>query len=140
IGTLAGGIAHDLNNLLTPMMLSLQMLKGKLKDEQSQKLLTVLEQNSQRGANLIKQVMSFARGVEGERKPLQVAHIITEIEKVAKETFPRDIEIRTDIPKDLFTISGDATQLHQVIMNLCVNARDAMPDGGILGISAENFS
>ncbi len=139
IGTLAGGIAHDLNNMLTPIMLSLQMLKQKFKDEQSQKLLTILEQNSQRGAGLIKQVLSFARGVEGERNPLAAKHIITEIEKVAKETFPRNIDIRTDIKKDLFTVSGDATQLHQVIMNLCVNARDAMPDGGILSISAENF-
>ena len=139
IGTLAGGIAHDLNNVLTPMMLSLEMLKQKFKDEQSQRLLTILEKNSQRGADLIKQVLSFARGVEGERNPLQAKHLISEIEKIAKETFPRNIEIRTDIPKDLFTISGDATQLHQVIMNLCVNARDAMPDGGILSISAENF-
>ncbi|VVB90166.1 Methanogenesis regulatory histidine kinase FilI [uncultured archaeon] len=139
IGTLAGGIAHDLNNLMTPIMLSLQMLKHKLTDEQSQKLLTILENNSQRSADLIKQVLSFARGVEGERKPLQVTYIISEIEKVLKETFPRNIEIRTDLPKDLSTISGDATQLHQVMMNLCVNARDAMPDGGILRISARNF-
>lgn len=139
IGTLAGGIAHDLNNVLTPIILSLQILKEKFKDEQSQKLLTILEKNSQRGADLIKQVLSFARGVEGERNPLQAKHVISEIEKIAKETFPRNIEIRTDIPKDLFTILGDATQLHQVIMNLCVNARDAMPDGGILSISAENF-
>ncbi len=140
IGILAGGIAHNLNNMLTPMMMSLHMLKKKFKDEQSQKLLTILEKDSQRGADLIKQVLSFSRGVEGERIPLQVAHIIAEIEKIAKETFPRNIEIRTDIQKDLFTISGDATQLHQVIMNLCVNARDAMPDGGTLSISAENFS
>jgi two-component system cell cycle sensor histidine kinase/response regulator CckA len=139
IGTLAGGIAHDLNNMLTPMMMSLQMLKEKFKDEQSQKLLTILEKNSQRSADLIKQVLSFSRGVEGERNPLQVVHIITEIEKIAKETFPRNIEIRTDIQKDLFTISGDVTQLHQVIMNLCVNARDAMPDGGILKITASDF-
>jgi two-component system cell cycle sensor histidine kinase/response regulator CckA len=139
IGTLAGGIAHDLNNMLTPMMLSQQMLKEKFKDEQSQKLLTILENNTQRGANLIKQVMSFARGIEGERKPLQVSHIVSEIDKIAKETFPKNIELRTDIPNDLFTISGDATQLHQVIMNLCVNARDAMPYGGVLSITAENF-
>ena len=139
IGTLAGGIAHDLNNVLTPIMLSLQMLDEKFKDEQSQKLLTILERNLQRGSNLIKQVMSFARGIEGERKPLQVAHIISEIEKVAKETFDKNIEIRTDLQRDLFTISGDATQLHQVIMNLCVNARDAMPDGGVLEITASNF-
>ncbi len=139
IGMLAGGIAHDLNNVLTPITLSIQMLKEKFKDGQSQKLLIILEKNSQRGANLIKQVMSFARGVEGECKPLQVPCIISEIEKVIKETFPRDIEIRTDIQKDLWMISGDATQLHQVLMNLCVNARDAMPDGGNLSITASNF-
>ena len=139
IGTLAGGIAHDLNNVLTPITLSLQMLKQKFKDEQSQRLLTILENNSQRGANLIKQVLSFARGVEGERIPLAAKHVIREIEKVLKETFPRSIDIRTDIQKDLFTISGDATQLHQVLMNLCVNARDAMPNGGILSITASNF-
>ena len=139
IGTLAGGIAHDLNNMLTPMMLSLQMLKEKYKDEQSQKLLTILEQNSRRSADLIKQVMSFARGIEGERKPLQVTYLISEIEKIAKETFPRDIELRTDISNDTWTISGDVTQLHQVIMNLCVNARDAMPYGGALSITASNF-
>ncbi len=139
IGTLAGGIAHDLNNMMTPLMLSLQILKGKLKDEESQKLLNILENNSQRAADLIKQVLSFARGVEGERKPLQVTDIISEIEKVIKETFPRNIDIRTDLPRDLWTVSGDATQLHQVIMNLCVNSRDAMPDGGILRISAENI-
>ncbi len=139
IGTLAGGIAHDLNNVLTPIMLSLQMLKEKINDEHSRKLLTILEQNSWRGANLIKQVLSFARGVEGERNPLQANDLISEIGKVAKETFPKNIKIRTDLKKDLFAISGDATQLHQVIMNLCVNARDAMPDGGILRITTSNF-
>ncbi|HEY9245854.1 MAG TPA: PAS domain S-box protein, partial [Candidatus Methanoperedens sp.] len=139
IGTLSSGIAHDLNNILTPMMLSLQLLKEKFKDEQSQKLLTILEQNSQRGADLIKQVLSFSRGVEGERNPLSAKHLLAEIERIIKETFPRNIEITIDIQNDLFIISGDVTQLHQVIMNLCVNARDAMPDGGILSISAENF-
>ena len=139
IGTLAGGIAHDLNNVLTPIMLSLQLLKDKYIDEESQKLLDMLDRNTKRGADLIKQVLSFARGVEGERNPLAAKHIITEIEKVAKGTFPRNIEIITDIPKDLWVISGDATQLHQIIMNLCVNAHDAMPNGGTLSISAENF-
>ncbi len=139
IGTLAGGIAHDLNNIMTPMMLSLQMLKQKFTDEQSQRLLSILENNSQRGSNLIKQVLSFARGVEGERNSLQAKHIISEIETVLKETFPRNIEIRTDMQEDLLTIAGDTTQLHQVLMNLCVNARDAMQDGGILSITASNF-
>jgi two-component system cell cycle sensor histidine kinase/response regulator CckA len=138
IGTLAGGIAHDLNNMLTPIMLSLQMLKGKLKDEQSQKLLAILETSTRHGTNLTKRLASFTRGIEGEHIPLQITHLIAEIEKIAIETFPKSIKIRTDIAKDLWTISGDATQLHQVLMNLCVNARDAMPDGGVLRISSEN--
>lgn len=139
IGTLAGGMAHDLNNMLTPIMLSLQLLKEKFTDEQDQKLLDILERNSRRGADLIKQVLSFAKGVEGERNSIQMAHIISEIKKIIKETFPRTIEIQTDVQKDLWMVCGDATQLHQVLMNLFVNARDAMPYGGTLSISAENF-
>ncbi len=139
VGTLASGIAHDINNVLTPIMLSQELLQEKLTDEESKRLLNTIERSTQRGANLMKQVMSFAKGVEGERKAFQISGIVSEIEKIAKETFPRSIDIRTDIPKDLWTISGDATQLHQVIMNLCVNAHDAMPDGGILSISVENL-
>jgi two-component system cell cycle sensor histidine kinase/response regulator CckA len=138
IGTLAGGVAHDINNVLSPIMLSLELLKEKFTDNQSQQLIDILDRSAKRGASLIKQVQSFARGVEGERIPLQTANLISEIRQIAKETFPKNIEIRTDIQKDLWAISGDATQLHQVLMNLCVNARDAMPDGGILSISAEN--
>ena len=139
IGTLASGIAHDINNVLTPMMLSLELLQEKITDNGSQKLLNALERSTQRGASLVKQIQSFAKGLESERVALQVSNLISEITQIAKETFPRSIEIRTNMSKDLWTISGDATQLHQVLMNLCVNARDAMPDGGILRISAENI-
>ncbi len=139
IGTLASGIAHDINNVLTPIMLSQGLLKEKYTDKESQALLNVIERSTQRGASLMKQVQSFAKGVEGERNALQVVHLISEIRQIAKETFPRNIEIRTDIPKDLWTISGDATQLHQVLMNLCVNALNAMSNGGILHIDAENL-
>jgi two-component system cell cycle sensor histidine kinase/response regulator CckA len=139
VGTLASGIAHDVNNVLTPIMLSQELLREKIADEDCRRLLNTIERSTRRGADLMKQVMSFARGAEGERMTLRVTGIISEIEKIAKETFPRNITIRTDIPKDLWTISGDSTQLHQVIMNLCVNARDAMPNGGILRISIENL-
>lgn len=139
IGTLSGGLAHNINNMLTPMMLSLQMLKQKYTDEQSQRLLNILETNAQRSADLIKQVMSFTRGIEGERKIIQVTDLISDIEKIAKQTFPKSIEVRADIPEYLWKITGDSTQLHQVLMNMCVNAHDAMPDGGILNISAENL-
>lgn len=96
--------------------------------------------NAKRGAALVKQVLSFARGLEGTYTNLQIKHLISEIRQVAKQTFPKSIEIQTNIASNLWSVSGDATQLHQVLMNLCVNARDAMPNGGMLTISAENFT
>ena len=138
IGTLAGGIAHDLNNVLAPILMAVQLLEKKLPDEQSQRLLDTLETNAKRGADLVKQILSFARGIEAKRTIVQVRHLIAEIKHIAKETFPKSIEFNTDIPRDLWTLCGDATQLHQVFLNLCVNARDAMPLGGILTLAAEN--
>ncbi|HEY9846252.1 MAG TPA: response regulator, partial [Candidatus Caenarcaniphilales bacterium] len=139
IGTLAGGIAHDLNNMLAPILMAVQLLEKKLPDQQSQRLLTILENNVKRGTNLIKQVLSFARGVEGQRTNLQVRHLILEIQSIVEKTFPKSIEICTDMATELWPVSGDATQLHQVLMNLCINARDAMPEGGTLSISATNL-
>ncbi|MBD2346637.1 hybrid sensor histidine kinase/response regulator [Anabaena subtropica] len=139
IGTLASGIAHDLNNVLAPILMTAQLLESQIKDERSRRLLPILITNAKRGANLVKQVLSFTRGLEGERTILQLKHLIREIQEVIKETFPKSIEIVAQISQNLWTVSGDATQLHQVLMNLCVNARDAMPKGGILNISAENL-
>ncbi len=140
IDALAGGIAHDLNNVLTPITLSLQSLKEKLTDDESRKLLGILERNAKRGAYLIKQILLSSMGVEGERKNIRVADLISDAENFAKETFPSSIKVMTDVSGDIWNITGDAIQLQQVLMNLCVNARDAMPDGGTLGISAENLS
>ncbi|MBD1904236.1 response regulator [Funiculus sociatus GB2-A5] len=140
LGTLASGIAHDLNNVLAPVLMSVQLLQLKLQDEQSKHLLSILETNTKRGADLVKQVLSFAKGIEGERTTIQVGHLILELKKIVQETFPKSIQLCTDIQtRELWTISGDATQLHQVLMNLCVNARDAMPNGGVLKICAENI-
>jgi two-component system cell cycle sensor histidine kinase/response regulator CckA len=139
IGTLASGIAHDLNNVLTPILITAQLLETQLHDEYSKRLLPIMVTNAKRGAALVKQVLSFARGIEGKFSILQIKHLITEIKQIALETFPKSIQIYTDLPHDLGTVSGDATQLHQLLINLCVNARDAMPQGGILSISAENF-
>lgn len=140
IGTLASGIAHDLNNILTPILTGAQLLPLKFPnaDERTRHLLEILEINARRGADLVKQVLSFARGVEGKRITLQLKHLIVELAKILKETFPKSIEVSTDVPQDLWMVSGDSTQLHQVLMNLCVNARDAMANGGSLSISAEN--
>ena len=138
IGTLAGGIAHDLNNVLSPILMAIDMLQMKTTDETSKKWLEVLRTNAERGGNMVRQVLSFARGVEGERVALQPKHLIKEIVKILRETLPKSIEISFQIPNDLWIISADATQMHQVLMNLCVNARDAMPEGGSISIKAEN--
>src|SRR5215213_2863356 len=138
IGTLAGGLAHDFNNILSPILMSIQMLKARFPDEGSQRLLMMLETSAVRGAGLVKQVLSFARGVEGERVILQPRHLIEEIVKIFKDTLPKSIEVECNAPDELWTVAGDATQLHQVLMNLCVNARDALPAGGKLRLEAEN--
>jgi PAS domain S-box-containing protein len=138
IGTLAGGIAHDLNNALAPIVMSVEILKQKFTDDQSRRMLSILESSARRGADMVKQVLTFARGVEGERVLLQTRHLLKEVGKIVGDTFPKTIQLKTKIAENLWTIMGDATQLHQVLLNLAVNARDAMENGGTLTISAEN--
>ena len=139
IGALAGGIAHDLNNILTPLLVAVQILKEKITDEDGQKLLRSLETNVQRGAGLVKQVLAFGRGVSGERIAINPKHITREIKQIIQETFPKSVEFELHSAADLWAITGDPTQLHQVLLNLCVNARDAMPQGGKLSIHMENI-
>ncbi|QLE47366.1 PAS domain S-box protein [Nostoc sp. C057] len=139
IGTLAGGIVHDLNNILSPILMSVQLLQKKLPDSQSQQILQTLENNVKRGANLLKQVLSFARGIEGKRTIVQIQPLMAEIEQIIAQTFPKSIICQADIPKNLWYVRGDITQIHQVLINLVVNARDAMPNGGRLRIAAENL-
>jgi two-component system, cell cycle sensor histidine kinase and response regulator CckA len=141
LGTLASGLAHDLNNILTPILSTAQLLQIKFPqtNERNQQLLKMLEINAKRGATLVKQVLSFARGVEGERTILHLSHIIAEVQQIIEETFPKAITTSFDVSQDLWAIIGNATQLHQVLMNLCINARDAMPDGGELAIATQNL-
>lgn len=141
LGTLASGIAHDLNNILTPILAVAQLLPMKLPDldPQMRHMLDILETSARRGTAMIQQILSFARGAEGKRVSLQINHLLVEIKKMMQQTLPRSIEIVTDFAADLWPVLGDATQLHQVLMNLCVNARDAMPDGGQLTITADKL-
>ena len=140
IGTLAGGIAHDLNNSLGPIITALDLLEMKFTDPESRELLAILSGSARHAADMVRQVLSFARGVEGRRMDVQVRHIVEDIAKIVNDTFPKNIDVRTMVPHNLWTILGDPTQIHQVLLNLCVNARDAMPNGGALTISAENVS
>ncbi|QLE58832.1 PAS domain S-box protein [Nostoc sp. TCL26-01] len=141
LGTLAGGIAHDLNNILTPILAAAQILKVSTNQnkERSPHLLEIIESNAKRGASLVKQVLSFARGFKGERTIIQLKHLITDIVLIGQQTFPKDITFTTSSPEELWTVCGDVTQMHQVLMNLVVNARDAMPDGGHIHIVADNI-
>jgi hypothetical protein len=135
IGTLASGLAHDLNNVLAPIMMAVQFIEDNTEDPGMKACFQTLETCSRRGADIIRQVLMFARGVEGQRILINPVHLIHEMERIAKETFPRAIEVHAITVKQPCILLGDSTQVQQVIMNLCVNARDAMPRGGTLTIS-----
>jgi PAS domain S-box-containing protein len=139
IGTLASGVAHDLNNILAPIMMSVPLLRRDLNPRQREEIITTIEMSAERGAEIVKQVLTFGRGVEGERRPLQATALIQELTKIMRQTFPKDITVESSLDPQLWQVIGDATQIHQVLLNLCVNARDAMPDGGKLRVTAANL-
>ena len=139
IGTLAGGIAHDLNNVLAPILLSLGMLKRQSRTPAEQKLLAMLENSAHRGADMVRQVLSFARGVEGERVVVDVGQVVRDLENLIRDTFDRSIRFTVSIAADLLPVLGDPTQIHQVVLNLCVNGRDAMPEGGDLVVTVSTI-
>jgi len=140
IGTLAGGIAHDLNNVLTPILMSINLLRSSVQhDPMALEILRTVETSTRRGADLVRQVLSFARGFGGGRATINLRHLIKEVISMGGEAFPPSIRLVAETPKDLWLVSGDATQLHQVLMNLAVNARDAMPQGGTLTFAVSNL-
>jgi PAS domain S-box-containing protein len=136
IGTLAGGIAHDLNNVLAPIILGIGILKERLTDDDSREIMATITTSAKRGAEMVSQVLSFARGQEGRRVEIKPGDLIADVVRIVRDTFPKTIEIVTEVEPRLPLIIGDPTQCHQVLLNLCVNARDAMPGGGRLTLSA----
>ncbi|MFC1751983.1 nitrogen regulation protein NR(II) [Thermoproteota archaeon] len=138
IGSLASGIAHDLNNVLTLFFMSVRALQPRLKDEQSQTILSLLDSNAKRGVNLVRQILTFAKGMDSEQIDIELAPIINEIEGLIQRTFPKNIQFSHKAPDKLGRVFGNSTQLHQVLLNLCLNARDALPQGGKLIVTAEN--
>ncbi len=138
IGSLAGGMAHDLNNALAPILMGAQLLRRKATDDESRNLLAMMETSTNRGADMVRQVLLFARGRGSEFEHLELAPIVKELEKLVREIFPKNITVETFLPGDLWPVRGNLTQIHQVLLNLWVNARDAMPEGGKLSFVADN--
>ena len=140
IGTLASGVAHDLNNILTPILMAIPLLGNGAPAESREAMIQMIEEAARRGTEIVKQVLTFARGVEGERVPIEPSHLIKEMADIAGGTFPKTITIKTRYEPQIWPVVGDPTQLEQVLLNLAINARDAMPDGGALALSCENFT
>lgn len=141
IGTLACGIANDFNNVLAPIMMAVGVLKTRLPDPASQELLAILTASARHGADMVRQILFVGAGVGGPRQiDVNLKRLLLEIEKIANDTFLKQVQVRVNIPDDLWTVTGDPTPLHQVLLNLCVNARESMPEGGTLTLTAENIS
>lgn len=138
IGTLAGGIAHDLNNILAPILMSSDLLLNETLQPDLRDMVELIQECAKRGADVVRQVLTFARGEDGNRSEIQLRHLVLELCRVSRETFPKNITIEESIPRDLWPVHADPTQIHQVLMNLLINARDAMPQGGKITLSAQN--
>jgi PAS domain S-box-containing protein len=138
IGTLAGGIAHDLNNILAPIMMTADLMKMDTEDPEQLKLLETIKLSAKRGAEMVKQVLSFSRGFEGEKVQVNMGEVVRELKLILNDTFPKNIKIEVEAESNLWPVLADPSQLNQVVLNLCVNARDAMPNGGAITIKMEN--
>jgi PAS domain S-box-containing protein len=138
IGTLAGGIAHDLNNLLAPILMSVELLRRESTDVNVHSLADVLEGSARRAAALVRQILGFARGVEGAREAVHVSGLVDELRAMIDSSFPKDIRFESDVPSDAWPVLGDPTQMSQVLLNLALNSRDAMPKGGRLRLRVRN--
>ncbi|MEO8494629.1 MAG: CHASE3 domain-containing protein [Planctomycetota bacterium] len=136
IGTLAGGIAHDLNNVLTPILMSAKMIKRG--GSNTERLANTIVTSTERGAQMIRKLLAFAGGEQGTRERIELREILLEADEILSHTLPKTIDLRVACGDDLHAVTGDATELSQVLMNLAINARDAMPEGGRLELEAKN--
>ncbi len=140
IGNLAAGIAHDLNNALSPILMSIELLRGNHPAKGDQAILSTLAASAQRAASMVQHVLTFSRGLSGEHTAVPTSRLLKDLSHVMRQTFPKNIRLEVNLPTNVWSIKGDATQVYQVLLNFTVNARDAMPEGGKLSLVATNVT
>lgn len=138
LGLLVSGIAHDLNNCLAPVTIGIAMLREETLSEEGRGLLNMMETTTRRSVEMVRQVLMFARGGGAARTTVEIGPLAQELVKILTDTFPKNIACRLEIAPNVWPVSAISTQLHQVLMNLCINARDAMPNGGSITLAAVN--
>lgn len=138
LGMLAAGISHDLNNVLAPILLAAPLLRDHATEPGDLRLIEAVEKAAERGSGLVRQILGFAHGASSEHRLIQIKHLYRDIIHLIEETFPKNIRLEQDTPPDLWPVKANPTHIHQILLNLCVNARDAMPQGGTLRLLAEN--
>jgi two-component system, cell cycle sensor histidine kinase and response regulator CckA len=139
LGRLATGIAHDLNNTLAPVLISVELLRQKLQDEDSLHVLAAIEASARRAGDTVKQVLSFSREPEGRRTSVNPRRLADGVVRIVTQTLPKNLRVEMQVAENLWPILGNPLQLHQMLLNLCTNAAEAMPDGGQLTLTAQNF-
>ncbi len=137
VGTLASGVAHDLNNILSPIVMGAELLLSTTQDAETKSILDTIQESAKRGGDTVKQLLTFARGTGSQKGPVQPRHLLEEVSRLLQRTLPKSVRIYTEFKGRATTVLADPSQLHQVLMNLCVNARDAMPEGGVLFLTLE---
>ncbi len=139
VGQLANGVAHDLNNVLSPILMCSEVLLQDVTAPEPREMIDAIRRSAQRGSDIVKQLLMYSRGSEGKHEEMDLRDVVRDGVRIMEQTFPKTIQILSRLAGDLWRITGDVTQVHQVLLNLCVNARDAMPDGGTLTLSGENL-
>ncbi len=134
LGTLTSGIAHDMNNMLNPIVSSIELLNAGSRSADERAVIDILATSAMRGRELVKQILTFGRGGVGARVSMQLVDTLNDLQKTVRDTFPRSVEFRLTVAPGVGAIIADPTQIHQVFLNLCLNARDAMPKGGTLAV------
>ncbi len=140
IGLLASGIAHDLNNVLSPVLMGCDFLREQVTTADALEFIRLIENSAQRGAGLVRQILSFSSGLTGAAGAIDPRHLVDEVARLAETTFPKRIAISAHAPAGLALVRADPTQLYQVLLNLCINARDAIEGEGRITLAARNVA